>query len=54
MAVALLSFFTIFIYFFFWWYFINKEMAELGQAHGTDELGDSPGKSAPGRHARAR
>jgi hypothetical protein len=44
-VVALLSFFTIFIYFFFWWYFINREMKDLGQAHGTDELGDSPGKS---------
>ena len=44
-AVALLSFFTIFIYFFFWWYFINREMKDLGEAHGTDELGDSPGKS---------
>jgi hypothetical protein len=44
-AVALLSFFTVFIYFFFWWYFINREMKDLGQAHGTDELGDSPGKS---------
>ena len=40
-----LSFFTIFIYFFFWWYFVNREMKDLGEAHGTDELGDSPGKS---------
>lgn len=44
-AVALLTVFTIFIYFPFWWYFINREMKDLGQAHGTDELGDSPGKS---------
>jgi hypothetical protein len=44
-AVALLSVFTIGIYFFFWWYYINREMKDLGQAHGTDELGDSPGKS---------
>jgi hypothetical protein len=44
-AVGLLSFFTVFIYFFFWYYFINREMADFGRARGTDELGDSPGKS---------
>ena len=43
--VAVFSFFTIFIYFFYWWYKINKEMVEFGRANGTDELGDSPGKS---------
>ena len=26
----------------FWHYFINKELAELGKARGTDELGDNP------------
>jgi len=33
---------TIGIYLFFWWYYVNKEMAEMGRARGTDELGDSP------------
>jgi hypothetical protein len=26
----------------FYYYFINKELAELGKARGTDELGDNP------------
>ena len=29
----------------FWYFFVNKEMAELGKARGTDELGDNPMKS---------
>jgi hypothetical protein len=40
-----LSLITLGIYHFFWWYYVNKEMVELGKAKGTDELGDSPGKS---------
>jgi hypothetical protein len=44
-AVAVLSVVTLGIYLVFWWYFINREMADLGRARGTDELGDSPGKS---------
>jgi Domain of unknown function (DUF4234) len=44
-AVALLPFITLGIYLLFWWYFINREMADLGRARGTAELGDSPGKS---------
>jgi hypothetical protein len=32
-------------YALFWWYYINKEMAELGKARGTAELGDSPATS---------
>jgi hypothetical protein len=36
---------TLGIYLIFWWYFINREMADYGRALGTDELGDSPGKS---------
>lgn len=43
LGVALLTF-TI-VYIFVWWYKINKEMVEYGRAKGTDELGDSPGKS---------
>lgn len=42
-AVALLSL-TV-IYLFLWWYFINREMADYGKQRGTNELGDSPGKS---------
>jgi hypothetical protein len=44
-AVAVLAVVTLGIYVVFWWYFINREMADLGRARGTDELGDSPGKS---------
>jgi hypothetical protein len=44
-AVAVLSFVTFGIYLVFWWYYINREMADLGRARGTSELGDSPAKS---------
>ena len=44
-APALLPFVTLAIYLFFWWYYINREMAEYGKAKGSNELGDSPGKS---------
>ena len=37
---------TLFVYAWFWWYFINREMRDLGQARGTDELGDNPTLSA--------
>ena len=40
-----LTLITLGIYGFFWWYYVNKEMVQLGRAKGTDELGDSPGKS---------
>jgi hypothetical protein len=40
-----LTLITLGIYLIFWWYYVNKEMVELGRARGTDELGDSPGKS---------
>jgi hypothetical protein len=36
---------TIGIYGIFWYYKINKEMAELGKARGTEDLGTSPGMS---------
>jgi hypothetical protein len=42
-AVALLSLTVIYV--FLWWYFINREMADYGRQRGTNELGDSPGKS---------
>jgi len=37
-----LAFITLGIYGIFWHYYINKELAELGKARGTDELGDNP------------
>ncbi len=45
LGVVGLSFLTIGIYLIFWYYFVNKEMARLGRARNTDELGDSPGTS---------
>src|SRR4051794_14329340 len=44
-APALLPFITLGIYAAVWYYKINREMADLGRARNTDELGDSPGKS---------
>lgn len=44
-APALLPIITVLIYLFFWWYYINRELADFGQAKGDSELGDSPGKS---------
>jgi len=40
-----LSIITLGIYGIFWYYFVNKELAEIGKARGTDELGTSPGMS---------
>jgi len=45
LGVVGLALITIGIYYFFWWYYINREMAEYGKAKGSNELGDSPGKS---------
>jgi uncharacterized membrane protein HdeD (DUF308 family) len=45
LGVALLSLVTLGIYAIFWYYFVNREMADLGRARGTEELGDSPGTS---------
>src|SRR4051794_1815299 len=44
-APALLPFITLGLYFWFWYYYINRELADLGRANNTDELGDSPGTS---------
>jgi uncharacterized protein DUF4234 len=44
-AVAILPIVTILIYYFCWWYFIHRELRDYGRAKGTQELGDSPGKS---------
>ena len=41
-GVIVLSLVTVGIYGIFHYYFINKELAELGKARGTDQLGDNP------------
>ena len=45
LGVIGLSFITLGIYGIFWYYSVNKELAEIGRARRTDELGDSPGTS---------
>jgi len=42
---GLLDFFTIGIYGLYWYYQVNREMADLGRARGTAELGDNPTNS---------
>jgi Domain of unknown function (DUF4234) len=44
-AVPVLAIITLGIYLFCWWYFIHRELKDYGRAKGTNELGDSPGKS---------
>jgi hypothetical protein len=41
LAVLALGLITLGIYHIFWWYFVNREMADYGQANGVD-LGDNP------------
>lgn len=45
LGVVGLTFITLGIYFFVWYYKVNKEMAELGRARNTEELGTSPATS---------
>jgi hypothetical protein len=45
LGVIGLTFITLGIYTIFWYYFVNKEMAQMGQARDTTDLGDNPGKS---------
>jgi hypothetical protein len=45
LAVVALGIVTLGIYFFFWYYFVNRELKDFGQAHGTEECGTSPGTS---------
>lgn len=45
LGVLGLTLITLGIYGIFWYYFTNKELAEIGKAHDTDECGDSPGTS---------
>jgi heme/copper-type cytochrome/quinol oxidase subunit 2 len=42
--VCLFSVITLGIYYVFWYYFVNREMADYGEAHSTD-IGQSPGVS---------
>ena len=44
-AVPVLAVVTLGVYLVCWWYFVNRELADLGRARGTKELGDSPAKS---------
>ena len=41
LGVLGLGLITLGIYHIFWWYFVNREMADYGQANGVD-LGDNP------------
>jgi hypothetical protein len=45
LGVVGLCLITFGIYTIFWYYFVNKEMAEMGRARNTTDLGDNPGKS---------
>ncbi len=45
LGVVGLTFLTLGVYFFVWYYKVNKEMAALGRAKRTEELGTSPGTS---------
>lgn len=41
-AVPVLTVITIGIYGLYWWYQVNREMRDLGEARGTDGLGEKP------------
>ena len=45
LGVVGLGIVTLGIYYFVWYFKVNKEMAELGQAKGTEECGTSPATS---------
>jgi hypothetical protein len=45
LGVIGLAIITCGIYTFFWWYYVNKELADMGRARGTTELGDNPQNS---------
>jgi Domain of unknown function (DUF4234) len=42
LGVVGLTIITLGVYFFIWYYKINKEMAQMGRARNTEELGTSP------------
>jgi hypothetical protein len=41
-TTLILDIVTLGIYGLFWWYYVNREMADLGRARGTTELGTNP------------
>ena len=41
-VVVILTGLTFGIYFLYWWYAINREIADVGRAWGTPELGEQP------------
>lgn len=41
-GVLLLGIVTLGIYFAYWWYVANRELSDLGERHGTEELGKNP------------
>jgi uncharacterized protein DUF4234 len=45
LGVVALGIVTLGIYYLVWYYKVNKEMAQLGQAKGTEECGTSPATS---------
>jgi hypothetical protein len=45
LGVIGLSLITLGIYTIFWYYYTQKELAEIGRARNTEELGDRPGNS---------
>src|SRR5436305_14839348 len=45
LGVVGLSIITLGIYAIFWYYFTQKELAEMGRARNTEELGTSPATS---------
>jgi drug/metabolite transporter (DMT)-like permease len=45
LGVVGLALITLGIYAIFWYYFTQKELAEMGRARNTEELGTSPGTS---------
>lgn len=45
LGVIGLTLITIGIYWWVWYFKTNRELADLGKKHGTEELGTSPGKS---------
>src|SRR5215210_4067620 len=44
-TVLILDIVTLGIYGLFWWYYANRELADLGRARGTNELGENPTNS---------
>ena len=45
LLVLLFSIVSLSVYSWFWWYLVNRELARLGAARGTEKLGTRPGLS---------